>query len=370
MCVTAHNGFLDKTPISLRTAKSTRRGSARLLVLLILPCVLTALLASTPDANQEPVTVVFGGDVVLCADVAKRVERYGDAYVFEKLDGLFSKADVAAVNLENPLTYSDKKAPKPVLPGGGEPVYLKATPEAGRALTAGGIDVAFLANNHIGDYEGSVVDTTTALRELGIRPVGAGRNRAEACRPVLVEVRGVKLAFLAFCDVPPRQYEAGESRPGCAWANAKDMRASIADARAQADVVFVNLHFGGQHNTAPCNRQKELAALALEAGADMIVGNHPHVIQPIAIHKGKPVLFSLGNLVFPKPLHSWLVGLAAKVTVIDKRIARVDLIPIEIVDLTQPQRIHGHHVLEGLYEASKAFGDHPTIEDGFIDLSK
>ncbi|MCD6327126.1 CapA family protein, partial [bacterium] len=313
-------------------------------------------------------TVVFGGDVVLCAEVEKRVERYGEGYVFKGMADLFSHADVVAINLENPLTNSDKKAPKPTPSGHEAPVYLKARPEAGKVLSAGGIDVAFLANNHIGDYEGGVVDTTKALRGLGILPVGAGENSQEAYRPVIVEVRGTKLAFLAFCDVRPRSFEAEDSRLGSAWAHPKAMQAAIAKARKGADVVFVNLHFGGQHNTVPSERQKQLAGLALRAGADMVIGNHPHVIQPVAGLQGKPVLFSLGNLVLPMPRYSWSIGLVAKVVIVGKKIRRVDLIPIQIVDLTQPQRIHGHHILDNLYESSKVFGDLQTIKNGFLLL--
>ena len=317
--------------------------------------------------EAEPITVVFGGDVALCDEVARAIDKCGEAYVFEGIRDLLSQADIAAVNLEAPLTLSDTKVPKPTPPGLEEPVYLKAKPSAGEALSAGGIDVAFLANNHICDYEGAVSDTIENLRILGIRAVGAGENRQAAYKPAIVEVRGVKMAFLAFCDVYPMSSEAGESSPGCAWAHLDVMRSTIAEAKKQADLVFVNLHFGGQGSATPSERQKELAKAALDAGADMVVGNHPHVIQPVAVYKGRPVLFSLGNLVFAMPRYSWSIGLVAKATIVEKRIRRVDLIPVQIVDLAQPRRIHGWYVLDHLYQSSKEFGDLPSILDGYIE---
>ncbi|MBN2209366.1 MAG: CapA family protein [Candidatus Coatesbacteria bacterium] len=332
----------------------------------LLLCLVMALVGC---GRRDPklITVVFGGDVALSDEVARAIDNCGEAYVFEGIRDLLSQADVAAVNLEAPLTLSDRKAPKPTPPNLKEPIYLKAKPSAGKALLWGGIDVAFLANNHIGDYEGGVVDTVQNLRGLGILPVGAGENRRAAYEPTIVEVRGVKMAFLAFCDVYPTSYQAQKSRPGCAWAHPDVMRSTIAEAKKQADLVFVNLHFGGQGTFTPSERQKELAKVALDAGADMVVGNHPHVIQPVAVYKGRPVLFSLGNLVLAIPQYSWSIGLVARATIVEKSIRRVDLIPVQIVDLAQPRRIHGWYVLDHLYQMSKEFGDLPSIKEGYIE---
>jgi len=346
-----------------------RKNKRVLLMWVCLPLCFLMTLAGCGQTRTEPITVVFGGDVALCHEVAGRIDRYGHGYVFEGIRELLSHADITAVNLEAPLTLSDIKAPKPTPPGLKAPVYLKAKPSAGKALSDGAIDVAFLANNHIGDYEGAVVDTIRKLRSLGIAPVGAGENRRVAYSPVVVEVRQTKIAFLAFCDVYPTSYEAGASRPGCAWAHPDEMRSAIAEAKKQADLVFVNLHFGGQDCTTPSQRQRHLAKIALDAGADMVVGNHPHVIQPVAVDNGKLVLFSLGNLAFSMPKYSWSIGLLARATIVGKKIRRVDLIPVQIVDLSQPRRIHGHHVLNHLYQISKEFGDLPSIKQGFIDLN-
>ncbi|HUT03940.1 MAG TPA: CapA family protein [bacterium] len=341
-----------------------------LLVSMLLALWLAMGLSGRGRAGTEAVTVVFGGDVALCGEVARQIERYGDGYVFGEIRELLSQADIAVVNLETPLTNSERRVPKPTPPGLKEPVYLKAKPSAGKALVAGAIDVALLANNHIGDYKGGVVDTIQNLRGLGIRLVGAGVNRRAAYSPLVVEVRQTKIAFLAFCDVYPTSYEAGASRPGCAWAHPDEMRSAIADAKRQADLVFVNLHFGGQDRATPSQRQRQLVKTALDAGADMVVGNHPHVIQPVAVDSGRPVLYSLGNLVFPMPKYSWSIGLLARATIVGKKIRRVDLIPVQIVDLSQPHRIHGHYVLEHLFKISKEFGDLPSIIEGYIEPLK
>lgn len=323
-------------------------------------------LCESGAGSAASISVVFGGDVALCVEAEKRIAKYGDGFVFSEIRGLLSEADIAAVNLEAPLTSSTEKAPKPTPGHLSKPVYMKCRPEACKALVSAGIDLAFLANNHIGDFEGGVVDTVRTLKQHSIVPVGAGANRREAYSPVFMDVRGAKLAFLAFSDIYPRSFEAGESRAGCAWADAKLMPEAIADARKAADLVFVNLHFGSQGTSKPTGRQKQLVQLVLKAGADMIIGNHPHVIQPVAVVEGKPVLFSIGNMVMSVPIYSWTVGLVARATRTDKKICRVDLLPIEIVDLAQPQLVDGRHVLEHLYNISKEFGDLPTIMSDYV----
>ncbi|MBN1594020.1 MAG: CapA family protein [Candidatus Coatesbacteria bacterium] len=336
-----------------------------LLLLCSIACFVLGLTGSN-SKEGKPITVIFGGDVALVQEVEKRIDEYGEDYVFGGIRDLLQKADVTAINLEAPLTLSNKKTPKPTPPGLKEPVYLKARPASGKTLSHAGFDVVFLANNHIADYEDSVLDTVKAVRALGIKPVGAGENRDAAYRPLVLEVRGVKMAFLAFCDVYPTSFEAGERRPGCAWAHVERIESVVREAKSQADLVFVNLHFGGQDSTVPSSRQKLLAKTALDAGADMVVGNHPHVLQPIAVSEGKPVLFSIGNLVYPMPIYSWSIGILARATIVDRKVQRVELIPVQTIDLTKPLAIPGHHVLDYLYRISKEFGDLPSIKDGFI----
>ncbi|MBJ6762086.1 CapA family protein [Myxococcaceae bacterium JPH2] len=266
-----------------------------------------------PDAGVavQPVTLVVGGDVT----VGHHYETYFDeqvakgrtreemfAYGFHEVKPLADSGDLFVVNLECPYTTSEDKLAKNF--------NFRARPELVNVLIAGGVDAVSLANNHMMDYgPQGLVDTLMTLEAAGIPHFGAGRTLAEARKPALLTVNGVRFALLGYFflgdrNIEPAQVYATDTSPGVAGtfsdeaAMERMLREDILAARAQADVVLPFFHWGREGNYTPEPYQVRLAHAAIDAGAAGVLGSHPHVLQAMESHRGAPVIYSLGNFVF------------------------------------------------------------------------
>jgi len=163
-----------------------------------------------------------------------------------------------------------------------------------------GIGLVALANNHIMDYgiEG-LSSTLDALSRAGIQAVGAGMNRHEACSPLFVDVGGRRIAFLARSSViVSAPTYAGEEAPGVAFLDPEETISTIRSCRAQADLVILLIHWGLEEYSYPSPTQRQLARRFVDAGANAILGHHPHVLQGFESYKSAPIAYSLGNFVF------------------------------------------------------------------------
>ncbi|MCY1031399.1 CapA family protein [Corallococcus sp. BB11-1] len=274
--------------------------------------------ASGPQAGQpavrapvRPVTLVVGGDVTVGhhyqtyfdEQVGKgrsREEMY--AYGFREVRPIADSGDLFVVNLECPYTDSTQKLPKNF--------NFKARPELVNVLKAGNVGVVSLANNHLMDYgEQGLLDTLTTLEAAGIPFFGAGRNLAEARRPAILTVGGLRVAFLGYFflgtrNIEPPQVYATDTTPGVAGhfsdveVMERMMVEDITAAKAQADLVLPFFHWGIEGRTTPEPYQVRLAHAAIDAGAAGVLGSHPHVLQSMELYRGAPVVYSLGNFVF------------------------------------------------------------------------
>lgn len=256
--------------------------------------------SAADESTPEPeVTLLAVGDIMLGRGVAGRVAQYGPNYPFTEVMPLLRDADIAFGNLEAPLTERRSAAEKDYV--------FRGSPTAAEGLAWAGFDVLSLANNHALDYgyEG-LQDTVAALQEQGIAFVGTGDNEAAAHSPVILTVNGLRVAFLAYVNLPNdgvsgfsvRNTAADEGRPGVAWGDVDRIMADVAVTREQADVVVVSLHTGLEYRESPSDLQRRLARAAVDAGADLVLGHHPHVLQRIERHKGALIAYSLGNFVF------------------------------------------------------------------------
>lgn len=236
------------------------------------------LIAAVCQAGSVELAAV--GDVMLGRWVERRIEREGADLLFDAVRSELAGADLTFGNLECVLSLAPFVAKKRIL--------LRASPSSASALAKAGFDVLSVANNHALDCgEPGLADTVRTLRATGVKPVG---DNAE---PVMFDVKGLKLAFLAFSE-----YEFGPR-----GLQGSDLLALIRRAQKLADVVIVSWHWGSEGSAVESSRQKELARKAAEAGADLILGHHPHVLQPIrwlerADGRRCLVAYSLGNFVF------------------------------------------------------------------------
>lgn len=215
---------------------------------------------------QDPtVTLMFGGDVTLSNSFEETVGQ-DYPWAFKELEE-YREADVAMVNLENPLTRSTLRRPN-------KQFNFKAPPESVQVLQAGGIDLVNLANNHTMDYEEpGLVETLETLDQAGIHAIGAGRDLTEARRPQIIEVKGQRIAYFGYYDA---DYHA--AKVGVAGTNPRHndrLAEDIKAVRDQVDWVVVNFHWGVELAEYPGDWQIELAHFVIDQGADLVVGHHP-----------------------------------------------------------------------------------------------
>lgn len=232
----------------------------------------------------------FGGDCVL----AEHYERYaGDdtGLAFHEFT-LLQTADISMVNLESPVTTRGERVRKPF--------NFRTHPRYLRVLKEAGFDLVNIANNHIFDYgEVGLYDTIAYLDSAGIGHVGAGKNKFEARKPFVAAISGKSIAFLGY-------YEGGEApsatprRPGVAKRKIELIRSDIRALKQShsADFIVVNLHWGIEKADRPERWQIKFARQVIDAGADAVIGHHPHVLQGIEKYKSGVIVYSLGNLIF------------------------------------------------------------------------
>jgi len=269
-------------------------------------------------------TLIFAGDVMLSRGVGRKMYAKGDwGYPFRQVSGVLHAADLAYCNLECPISDQGRNL---------HHLYsFRADPRAVDGLKSAGFTIVSEANNHAYDWgPPALLDTLGRLHAVGIRTVGAGENTLEAHHPTVVDLGGVRVAFLAYVNIDPQDAAAGAHHPGVAWLDVEQVTADIRFARYLADLVVVCPHWGVEYATAPTRRQEELARKMIDAGADLIVGSHPHVVQPLVQYHGRWVAYSLGNFIFDQQDPATHRGLMLKVTVRDKKIAEVTKVPIEI----------------------------------------
>ncbi|WP_025676987.1 CapA family protein [Paenibacillus polymyxa] len=252
--------------------------------------------SNTVDANSPAVTLHFIGDVQFSGKVEQRLEQNGFDFPYQYLGSLFHKDDLTIANLETPVTTNGVGALNKTY------VY-KSSPKALTAMAAAGVDAVNLANNHILDQGASgLLDTLKYLDEKGIAHAGAGRNAKEAYAPHYFERNGIKIALLGATRVMPEaNWNASAKQPGVAGAyDSTAIVKSIREARNQADLVIVVAHWGKERATALEPHQTELSHAFIDAGADLVIGGHPHVLQGMEQYKGKWIAYSTGNFIFSK----------------------------------------------------------------------
>ncbi|MBR4452196.1 MAG: CapA family protein [Clostridia bacterium] len=206
------------------------------------------------------------------------------------------KADIMLINNEFP--YTDRGSPTP-----GKKYTFRAKPENVKYLVENGVDLVSLANNHAYDYGyESFVDTIKTLNDAGIPYVGAGMNLEEAAKPATFLINGYKVAYLACCGVesPIKTPVATENSEGImgSYDDGERMTQAIRKAKAESDYVIVYPHWGIENTTSLTNAQQVNSKKWIDAGADAVVGGHPHILQGFEFYKGAPVVYSLGNFWF------------------------------------------------------------------------
>jgi len=242
--------------------------------------------APAPKPAPRTFTMVAVGDVMLDRTVWKRIQANGVESIFAKVRDDLRSADITFANLECPLSTSGAHAPSDCI--------FRADPQAVDVLLDGGIDVVTVANNHSLDAgTGGLMQTLDNLDRAGIAYCGAAREREQAWKPCRFEVNGVMLGFVGCTDL---SFQHGS------WtkidADLTKFSQHIRDAAQQCDLLVMTVHWGNEYQKVPTRRQRDVAAAAIEAGADLVIGHHPHTLQGVGEYMGAPILYSAGNFVF------------------------------------------------------------------------
>ena len=255
---------------------------------------ITTVQSTTTTESTRAWTLLAGGDVLM-----ERSERLG-LDPFESIEPPLGSSDLSVVNVE--MAISDRGTPH-------DKTYVfRAPPSAARRIAAGGVRVANLANNHAMDYGGDALsDTIDLLEGAGVATIGAGGNIDEAYRyRILTTGGGVSVAFVGASLIVPSNFAAGSSTPGVASAHPPGLARvldTIRAAGAAADAVVAIVHWGIERDPCPDDAQRLLARQLLDAGADAVIGHHPHVLQPVVFTGEKLVAFSLGNFIWEPRQH-------------------------------------------------------------------
>ena len=257
-----------------------------------------------PDIKDPNfITMTFGGDMMLDRGVKNSVRKnFNNDYskLFQKskdLSELLKDSDIVFANLEG--TVSDQGTDQKNL------YSFRMDPTVIPALKGLGINVLSLANNHMADWGRiAFIDTLSRLKENEIFYTGGGNNILEAKTPVIIEKYGMKIGFLSFSDKGPDYMKATTDKAGVLLVSDPDFDEIIKNASKQVNYLIVSFHFGEEYIKKHNKRQENLAHKAIDAGAKIIIGAHPHVVEDTEVYKNGYIAYSLGNFIFDQ---SWSI---------------------------------------------------------------
>jgi poly-gamma-glutamate synthesis protein (capsule biosynthesis protein) len=316
------------------------------------------------QAAPQPIRLLATGDIIPARCVYAQQLAYQDfRHAFLATADVLRAADITVGSLDASLS----DAGQPI--GCTETFSLLAPARSIEGLTFAGFDVMTVASNHAKDCGASAcgdqafLDTLTNLETAGIAAVGGGRNLAEARSPRVLTVNGVRFAFLGYDDIGWTDYGATETSPGTAPLAFGTLGEDVARARQEADVVIVLNHWGTEYTSVPTERQRGLAWEAVDAGATLVIGNHPHAVQAVEFLEGGFVSYALGNFVFDQDRSlETQQGVVMEAIFHGTRLVSVRYLPIHIHDMHQPrwaEPVEGASILARMEEASEGLPPFP-----------
>ncbi len=237
--------------------------------------------------------ISFVGDMMFDRSVRTSVNKnfkgdYNELFIHLKE---LANSDILFGNLEGPVSDVGNNV--------GSKYSFRMDPLVPSTLVNAGFDIVSFANNHVGDWNVKAFeDTLKRLGEVNLKQTGAGMNKTEAEQVTIIERNGVKFGFIGFSDVGPAWMEAKENKSGILLANNPRFKEIISNAKQNVDVLIVSFHWGDEYKKIHNKRQETLAHSAVDSGADMVIGHHPHVMQDIEVYNGAPIVYSLGNFIF------------------------------------------------------------------------
>lgn len=292
--------------------------------------------SNSQTGNKNKIVLAAVGDIMLSRNVEQKMISKNDwKYPFLETADLTRGADLAFGNLETTILEGN------IVKTGS--FSFRAGLKSIEGLQYAGFDVLSLANNHMMNFGRSGIESTIRnLDVAGIGHAGAGLGEEEIYRPVVKEIKGVKFGFLAYSYSNEQVADKKNGTYGVAALDAEKMKSQVAELKKSADVVVVSMHAGTEYETAPGRAQKDFARAAIDAGASLVIGHHPHVVQTAEKYKDGYIIYSLGNFVFDQMWsEETRLGAIAEITFDGDKISKIDFVPVKIFDYAQPKLAEG-----------------------------
>lgn len=319
---------------------------------------------------KDQVSLIAVGDVMIGGHVKEFTNQFGFDYPFEATKDILQNADLTFCNLEGPISKKGVKEE-------GKEFTFKTDPKAAEGLARAGFDVVSLANNHIMDYGADALFETIAhLEKNNIHGIGAGKDLSASRKPALFEINGIKIAFLAYAFTFPLHFYAEQDKPGSAPGVPEFIEKDIKKAKQKNDIVIVSFHWGAELMTEPKEYQIKMGHNAIDWGASIVLGHHPHVLQGIELYNNGLIAYSLGNFAFGSYSKNVKDGMVLSVEFNKGGLNAAKIIPISVYNidvLFQPKVLKGDEakrVVSHIKEASEKFNTHIEITDdaGIINV--
>ena len=316
------------------------------------------------NRTEGSVSVLVVGDTMLDDMALPYIKKYGYEYLLEGVRDLLLGADVVSANLEVPIVKTCDRSQAAKYAYYMEPAGL-------RALKDAGINVVGLANNHILDCgEKGLTESLAHLEREGMYHYGGGFGK-DRHRPLVIDVDGTRIGFVGWYKKRP-----GPDEYGPAQFTKKTVRKDLASVKRNADVVVATFHWGKNYTRPISGDQERFGKLAIDAGADVVIGHHPHIPQAMEVYKGKPVIYSVGNFSFTTGNDWAYEAFAARLIIQEKRIVRVEMVPLMVKNrdpkiLWQTRQAWGrgaHRTLSRMAIESKKLGTELKITNDMAVL--
>ena len=306
------------------------------------------------------------GDVLLDRGVREVIEQEGITYPFEGVSEIIGKNDLALFNLECPLSYDNDGFPI------NKRYSFRAEPEYAEGLKSTGFNIANIANNHTIDYgKRGFVKTIEVLKDHSIYPIGGGENQQKAFQPLLMEKDGETFAFFGNLEFLLEGTVFNKDQPYPAFGQIEKLCSEIQKINSSIDHIIVTFHWGQENSVIPTKGQISQAHKVIDAGADLVIGHHPHVLQTIETYKNKLILYSLGNFVFDNSQKLQKESVIFRCQFKNGELINPELVPVYINNC-RPELASGQNTLEifkHLNKVSEPFNTTLTLNDSIIKIN-
>ena len=312
--------------------------------------------------GSDAFSLVAVGDIMLGGRSRKFIKEFGAKYIFESVRPLFRRAPIGLANLEGPIAREAEKTERNYT--------YRVSPRTTKAMLKAGINVVTLANNHLLDCgRDGVLETLQHLDEAGVAAIGAGANKQAAHAPAILPAGDLRVGLLGYYW--NQRTSARGPWPGSALDTPPELLAAdIAGLKGKVDRIVATFHWGVPYVREPSEADRAKARFAVDCGADIVIGHHPHVVQPFEIYRGRPIFYSVGNFTFGSGNsrgESLLLGVR-----FEKTQTIIEIYPAYVKNRDprvhyQPKILRGAAAERGLRMLATSSGDsgaHLKIKDG------